>query len=991
MKRLNCILLFLSLSFFSLNLFCQNSYQVISNTSKDGKYHWTEVTNDPSHTRFYTLANGFQVILTENHNEPRIMCLITTKAGSKNDPPTHTGLAHYLEHMLFKGTDQFGTLDYTQEKMLLDQIENLYEVYNSTQDQQRRKSIYHEIDSISGVASKFAIANEYDKMLGNIGSNMTNAFTSFENTTYMENIPSNNLNKFLEIQKERFRNPVLRLFHTELEAVYEEKNISLDNGSNKIFETMFASLFKHHPYGTQTTIGTIEHLKNPSLKEIQKYFYKYYIPNNMSMILAGDFQMDQTIAIVDQYFGDWASKEIPDFSYIPEVPRTTIEEYNVTSPDEESMAIGFLMPNQNDKEAIIADLVGSILYNGKSGLIDKNLVKNQKVLSAFGFTYLLKDYGMMYFGGNPLENQSLKEVKNLVIEQIEHIKSGNFDEDLIKASINNLKVQRIKEQESATNMAFVLNDLFAVNRSWDNYLRSMDDMNKITKKDVIQFANKWFKNNYTVVYKLTGNDTTVQKVDKPTITPVSVNRESQSPFLKKIIDNPSPAIKPVFVDYKKDIKFGEIKKDLPVWMVPNTRNKLFEVYYVLDMGSNHNQLLPLAIEYLKFIGTSKKSNEQINKEFYNLAVNFNMYSSKDQTYIGLSGLDENFDAAVQLMEEILNDPKPDQKALDELIKSKIKSRNDATLNKDIIFYDALDEYLRYGKNNSYNNVISNQKLKTIKANELTTIIKSLKSYKHRIYYYGPRSLNTVVRDFKKSHKTPEILKIYPVEKKYHLQVPKENTIYFVNYDMVQAEIQLNRSDKKFDSKLLPYVKAFNEYYGGGMASVVFQDIRESKALAYSTYASFVSPDKKEDPYEATFYVGTQADKLSDALTAVNHLLNDMPESEKNWEIGKKSIKQGIETRRISKSQIMFKYEQALRLGLKEDSRIETYNQIDQISLNDIKQFHKEHLKDKPWNMKLLGSKEKINMEELKKYGKVVELSLKDIFGYDVEKTESIKP
>jgi len=343
------------------------------------------------------------------------------------------------------------------------------------------------------------------------------------------------------------------------------------------------------------------------------------------------------------------------------------------------------------------------------------------------------------------------------------------------------------------------------------------------------------------------------------------------------------------------------------------------------------------------------------------------------------------------MEEILNDPKPDQKALDELIKSKIKSRNDATLNKDIIFYDALDEYLRYGKNNSYNNVISNQKLKTIKANELTSIIKSLKSYKHRIYYYGPRSLNTVVRDFKKSHKTPEILKNYPLEKKYQLQVPKENTIYFVNYDMVQAEIQLNRSDKKFDSKLLPYVKAFNEYYGGGMASVVFQDIRESKALAYSTYASFVSPDKKEDPFEATFYVGTQADKLGDALTAVNHLLNDMPESEKNWEIGKKSIKQGIETRRISKSQIMFKYEQALRLGLKEDSRIETYNQIDQISLNDIKQFHKEHLKDKPWNMKLLGSKDKINMEELKKYGKVVELSLKDIFGYDVEKTESIKP
>ncbi len=972
-------------------IYAQGSFQTISKSSPDGKYHWTEVTHDPTHTRFYTLANGFQVILTENHNEPRIMSLLTTRAGSKNDPADHTGLAHYLEHMLFKGTDQFGTLDYEKEKVQLDKIEALYESYNSTKDSSLRKFIYHMIDSISGESAKLAIANEYDKMMTNIGSNMTNAFTSFENTTYMENFPSNNLEKYLKIQKERFRNPVLRLFHTELEAVYEEKNISLDNGFNKTFEKMFASLFKNHPYGTQTTIGTIEHLKNPSLKEIKNYYNKYYIPNNMCLILTGDIQMDQTIALVDQYFGNWAKKEIPDFKFAPEVPRTSIEEYSVMSPDEESVAIGFLMPNRNDKEAVLADLVGSILYNGKSGLIDKNLVKSQKVLSAFGFTYLLKDYGIMFFGANPLQNQSLQMVKELVNAQLDSLKKGFFDEDLIIATINNLKVSRIREQENAVNLAFTLNDLFSGGQSWEDYLKNLDNMGKITKTDVVHFANKWFKDNYTVVYKLTGNDTTVQKVAKPTITPVEVNRESQSPFLKNIIDHPSPSIKPVFLDFKKDIQFGELKKDLPVWMVPNNTNKLFEVYYVLEMGSNHNKKLPIAIDYLKYIGTSKKSNEQVNKEFYKLAVDFNIYTDKDQIYVSLSGLDENYEAAIKLMEELLNDPYPDQKALDDFIKSKIKARNDATLNKESIFYEALDEYMRYGKKNSFNTQMSNSELRALKATELTALIKSVMKYKHRIQYYGPRNLEQVVSHLKKVHKSPLELKDYPPEKKYPLQIPKENTIYFVNYDMVQAEIQLHRADQNFDPQLLPYVSAFNEYYGGGMASVVFQDIRESKALAYSTYAYIGRPDKKEDPFETNFYVGTQADKLGDAMKAVNNLLTNMPESEKNWEIGKKSIRQNIESRRISKSGIMFNYQNTLRLGQKDDLRKITYNNVEKISLADLKQFHANHLKGKSWNMKVLGSKDKINMDELKKYGNVVELSLKDIFGYEVEKMDAPKP
>jgi len=966
------------------------TYQMLSKTSADGKYSYQIASGDPTQTRFYTLANGLKVILSENKTEPRIMGLITTRAGSKNDPSTNTGLAHYLEHMLFKGTDKYGSLDFEKEKMYLDQIESLYEKYNKTKNESQRKDIYSKIDSLSGVAAKYAIANEYDKMMAAIGSNMTNAFTSFENTTYMENFPSNNLEKFLMIQDERFRNPVLRLFHTELEAVYEEKNISLDRGSDKVFDAMFAGLFKKHPYGTQTTIGTVEHLKNPSLIEIKKYYNQYYIPNNMVVILAGDIDADQTIAMVDQYFGDWKSATVPEFKFEKEDPITQIIEETVTSPDEESVAIGFRMPDQNADEALLAELTSSILYNGASGLIDKNLVKSQKVLEAFGFHYLLSDYGMMYFGGKPLQNQSMQEVKDLILGQIEALKSGQFEEDLIQATVNNLKVSRIKEQENPMWMAFTLNSLFSTNTGWDSYLRRVDAMGKLTKKEVQNFANKWFAQNYMVVYKKSGEDTSMLKVPKPEISPVEVNRNSQSDFLKSITETPSTPIKPVFVDYKKDIKFGNLQKDVPIWMVPNKINKLFTVYYVFDMGSLNMQKLPLAIEYLKLIGSKTKTNEQINKELYTLAVEFNIFASEDQVYVSLSGLEENFDAALNIIEELIRNPKPDQKALDNLVEAKIKQRNDNTLNKEAIFWEALDSYVDYGAKNPYNQNMNNAQLRKLKAKDLTDLIKNLFDYKHKVYYYGPRTLANLSTHLKKVHTLKPELKEYPAPVVYEKKMAAENTIYFVDYDMVQAEISMQRWADKFDAKKLPIVQAFNEYYGGGMSSVVFQDIRESKALAYSTYSYFSRPSKKEDPFQAGFYVGTQADKLPQAMDAMNNLLQNFPESEKNWEIGKKSIKQSIETRRISKTGILFNYQSALRLGLTQDTRKDIYSNIDQIQLSDLKNFHASHMQSKNWNMKLIGSKSKINMEELSKYGKVVELSLKDIFGYEVE-TKTVKP
>lgn len=977
----------ITLLFLFIVGYLQAQYRTVQKTSPDGQYTYSIVEGDPTQTRFYTLKNGLKVILHENRNEPKIMSLITTRAGGKNDPSDNTGLAHYLEHLMFKGTKQLGSMDYAQEKVYLDQIEDLYEKHKMTTHEEDRKNIYKQIDSISTLASKIAIPNEYDKSMAVVGSNMTNAFTSLEITAYMENVPSNNLEKYLQVQDDRFTNPVFRLFHTELETVYEEKNISLDNGSRKVFEGMFSGLFQNHPYGTQTILGSVEHLKNPSIKTIRNFYNTYYVPNNMAVILAGDIQPDETIVMVDKYFGDWVPGEIPQFTFEPEKPISQSKELTVVSPDEESVAIGFRMPHTNSEEALLAELTSSILYNDKSGLIDKNLVKAQKVLEAYGFTYLLTDYGMIYFGGKALENQSLAQVKDLILEQINHLKSGNFDEDLIQATVNNQLVDKLREQENPMSMAFTLNDLFGSGTSWEEYLKRSEKMSQISKKDVVQFANKWFGDNHMTVYKLTGQDTTVQKVQKPAITSLEINRAAQSDFLKQLAETPNPPLKPVFLDYEKDINFGSIHKDVALWHVPNKNNRLFNFYFVFDMGSFNIPKLPYAIEYLKLIGSQSKTNEQINKELYTLAASFNIFASEEQVYISLSGLEDNREKTLSIIEELMRYPKPDQEALNKMIESKIKERNDNTLNKRLIFGRALSNYADYGSNNPFNDVLSNEDLKSLKAEELTDLLKSLFGYKHNVYYYGPKSADDLAVELKKTHHLPAQLKDYPAAKKYEHATTDENTIYFVNYDMVQTEIALQRWDEKYDVAKTPMVSAFNEYYGGGMSSVVFQEIREAKALAYSTYGFFSTPSKSEDRYKAGFYVGTQADKLAMAFDAMKDLIENMPESEKNWEINKASIKQNIEANRITKTGILFNYQSALKRGISHDVRRDIYNSIDNITLNDVKSFHGEHMKDKNWNMRVIGDKNKLNMDDLARYGKVVELSLKDVFGYEVEKKE----
>ena len=961
----------------SVVAFAQNQFQWKEASS--GGYTYKYVTNDPAKARFYTLKNGLTVILSPTNKDPRIQAYVAIKAGSKTDPATNTGLAHYLEHMLFKGTDKYGSLDWSKEKVELEKIDALYEQYNSTKDEVQRKAIYKKIDSVSGVAAKYAIANEYDKMMSAMGAQGTNAFTSFEQTVYTDDVPSASLDKYLAVQAERFRNPTLRIFPTELEAVYEEKNRTLDNDGRKVSETLFSNLFQKHNYGLQTTIGTVEHLKNPSLIEIRKYFNKYYVPNNMGIILSGDFNPDEVIAKVDKAFSYMQPKPFDKYTFQPEDAITAPIVKEIVGPDAENLTIGYRLPGNKDKDALLADLVGQILTNGRAGLLDLNLVKKQKLLRASAFTYSLIDYGILYLSAAPTSGQSLEDVKALVLNEIENLKKGNFDDQLITSIINNIKKNKIYETEKYGDRASVLMDAFTSELDWRDQVAYVNDLSKIKKEDIVAFANKYFGDNYVAVLKRKGESPATVKIEKPSITPVETNPDKQSAFVKTINEMPATAAKPVFLDYKKDIQKSKLGK-AEVLYVPNKDNDIFRLSYRYKIGSLNDKKQSLASQYIQFLGTDKMTAEEISKAFYKIACSFNVSTGEEYTTVNIEGLQENFENAVKLYEEVVNNVKADDKALAALKARLNKARKDAKANKGAIL-QGLTSYALYGSENKFNNVLTNEELNAVTAQELVDRIKNLNNYEQTVIYYGPTPVYNVVSQLKTLHQVPANFAVAAPAKTFKQEVPAKNQVLFADYDMVQAETRWIRNTETYNPEKTTMVNVFNNYFGGGMGSLVFQTIRESKALAYSTYGYYVQPQKKDQDYYLLGYVGSQADKFNDATVAMNELLTKMPELPKNLELAKNQVKKDIQTERITQDGIIYNYLNAKNLGLTDDIRKKMYETVDKITMADVKKFHQNYFSGKPYTYAIVASEKRVSMDDMKKLGEVKKLSLEEIFGY----------
>ncbi|HOY18946.1 MAG TPA: insulinase family protein [Haliscomenobacter sp.] len=946
-------------------------------------YTYKYVANDPMQTRFYTLKNGLTVILSPNKKEPRIRTLIAVRAGSNTDPATNTGLAHYLEHLLFKGTDKIGSLDWAKEKPLLDQIDALYEKYNKTTDPDKRAEIYREIDKVSGEAAKFAIANEYDKTMKNMGGVGTNAHTSVEETVYEEDIPSNAIDRFLTLQAERFRKPIFRIFHTELEAVYEEKNRTLDEDPRKILYASLSGVFPTHNYGQQTTIGTIEHLKNPSLVEIRNYYNKYYVANNMAFIFAGDFNPDEVVKKIDQKFGFLTNKPVPEYKPLPEKPLLDETVKEVWGPSAESVRINFRMPGELDvKSSVLLTLCDEILSNAQAGLIDLNLNKAQKIQSGGSSNYRFKDYSVEFLFGTPKQGQSLEEVKNLLMAQLDKLKKGEFEEWLIKAIVANYKLNALRNLENNDDRAIRLSDIFIRNKGllWADEVAKLDAMGLVSKQQVVDFAKKHFSAGYVVVYKRQGEDKSAQKVQKPTITPVAVNKDAQSPLFQEINQMPLTPIAPAWMDYQKDFQRDQIK-GAELFYVQNKDDEQYRLSMRFEMGTWSNKLLPLAAQYLQLASTDKYTADQFSQELFKTATAYNFTPGQEFTTLTLSGLQEHLGAGLALVEELIRNCKADEQVWNNLKARLLKSRKDAKSNKNAI-RAAVRSYAQYGAKNPFNHVLSDADLNALKAEDLVNLLKDLFNHKHQIIYYGPKTLAEIKPLLEKAHALPTSFKANPAKVNYAKITQDKPQVLFANYDMVQTEIDWIRNTEIYNPQLAPTLNVFNNYFGaGGFSCLVVQTLRESKALAYATQAYYAPPGKKDERYTMQAYIQTQADKFKEAVEGMNELLNELPESEVFLTSAKTSIKNGIETDRTKGDDIVFSYLAAQLRGVDHDDRKHTYEKASSIAYHDLKAFHAANISNKAYTLCVLGSDKRLKMEDLKAYGEVKSMSLEELFGY----------
>jgi predicted Zn-dependent peptidase len=413
----------------------------------------------------------------------------------------------------------------------------------------------------------------------------------------------------------------------------------------------------------------------------------------------------------------------------------------------------------------------------------------------------------------------------------------------------------------------------------------------------------------------------------------------------------------------------------------NEENDLFDLYYKYDLGSNNNKKLSIAMSYWTYLGTEKYSSEQIQQEFYKLACSYDASVGEDEVTVHLSGLSENFDKAIALLEEYLADAQPDKAVLENLINDILKSRVNAKQDKNTILQVAMKNFGIYGEVSPFTNVLSEEELRMLQPEELTSIIHDLNNYSHHVLYYGPLEGDSIKKDLAHSHKVPAQFKTAELAAQF-IQLPtKETKVYVVEYPMQQAEILMISKGELYNRSVEPYMAVFNSYFGTGMSSLVFQEIRESKALAYQASTSYSSPRKADDAHYITVYVGTQADKLPEAMAGMTSLINNMPEVSNNFEATKSSMVQKMRTDRTVRANVLLDYDRAKKLGLDYDRRKDNFEKVKNITFADINSFYQQHIKDKPYTILVMGDKSKLDIKTLEKYGKVEFVTLDQIFGY----------
>lgn len=934
-------------------------------------------SGDPMAVHIFRLDNGLTVYLTENHQTPRFYAEIIVRAGSKHDPAESTGLAHYLEHMLFKGTQNIGSLDYEKEKAHLDRITSLYEEHFGETDPEKRKAIYAEINKESQLAAAYAIPNEIDKLYKAMGGTGLNAHTWHEETVYRINLPANRLRHWAVIESERFRNAVFRLFQSELETVYEEKNRSMDNKDRIISYAVADLLYKEHPYGQQTTIGKVEHLKNPSLKNMYRFYNTYYVPNNMAIAISGDIRIDDTIKLIDRHFSGWRKGALPQLPDWKEAPLNGVERAKVKYQGEEFALLAFRTASRNHPDADALKLLDMILDNATAGLINLNLNQKQRVRRAGSYPSLYNDHGAQYLWGIPKKGQTLEELEQLLLDQLEIVRSGGFEDWILPAIVTDFKKNEKREMESDNARVRRMRNSFLSHQEWRHTAGEIGRLERVTKADVVRVAREYFADNYVAGYRM-DEQHEIPKIQKPQIDKIDIDATRQSVFAGNVLSMPAEEIEPTFVDPDKDYRIAEYHDGVRLYYSRNPINDLFTLSFTVDLGNNQNNRMGVAARLLDKSGTGRHTSEALKKEWYKLGTEFSLSAGNNETTVTISGLDENFDASLELMAELVNNPSADKATLEQLVGIILGEREDTKKNHRTIQGGVVLNN-RYGKESRYLRMLPNDALRELSVEELHGLVRRLFEHRHTIAYTGSLPLEQVMTALKKHHRVSGELEAPPPYRFYKARTPDKTEIRFFDKSLAQALVYIEFGDVDYSEASVPETELYNSYFGGGMSGIVFQELREARALAYSAWARYFNGNRKGDQNLLAGSIACQPDKTIEAVEAFIDLIDDMPVTPERFEEARTSILNRYRTSKIGFRRVLGSVRSWERLGVPVDPRKSRFERIQAADMDDMLGFYGKNLKNRVKLISIVGDKNKIDLAALEKFGTVSEVGLEDIF------------
>ena len=636
----------------------------------------------------------------------------------------------------------------------------------------------------------------------------------------------------------------------------------------------------------------------------------------------------------------------------------------------------------NDKESDVLDVIEDMLSNGKAGLMEVDLEQQMKLASAGAFVYGLHDYSAFILAGNPNKGQKLEEVRSLMLQEMAKLRRGEFDNDLLPSVIANKKLNFYRGLDSNDNRASIMVDAFINDEKWEDVAGKLERQSKLTKQDIVDFANKYLRDdNFVCVYKRMGEDTTLKKIEKPAITPIPANREYESAFVKEIKNAQVPEIQPQFLDFKKDLTVGKTSRKLPLVYKQNTQDDLFNLVFRYEFGDEDDIRYSYAAQYLDYIGTDKKSVSAIKQAFYKLACNFSVSQGSKTLQISLNGLNENLPAALQLTEEILHHAKADKTSWNQFIDLIEKQQQDAKTNQQSNF-SHLWSYSTYGAYNPIRNAIKTADLRKMDPQELVNLLGGLNNIEHTVAYYGPYSEKQLNALLAKEHKTAKKLAAVPEGKEYKMEEIKQNEIYIAPYDAKNIYLRsYQNTGKKSDVKDGGLISLFNEYYGGGMNTIVFQELRETRGLAYNAGAAYYTPVRKDEKDYFMRHVITQNDKMMDCIHVFDEITDNLPQNEASFNLAKQNLMKSIQSRRVTKAGVINAYFNAKLMGIDYDVTKLYYEQLPSLTLQDITNFEKQNIVGKPYRMVILGDEKNLDMKSLEKIAPIKRLSQEEIFGY----------